>query len=142
LLAAAFLSWDHDYKPLISVHPIWVAWVPPAASALIAWTLLVVDRTIPALSLFGLALIVSGVSLSNSEVWSLRHPPEGEQERVLLARRVAAGLKYVALAAAGTGLLVVGAVMLDHYALNLEKRTVLQIGVNLLSVGLIVRAGA
>jgi len=42
----------------------------------------------------------------------------------------------------GTGLLVVGVLLLSRYGLNLENKALLQLGVGLISVGLLVRAGA
>ncbi|HKP54539.1 MAG TPA: hypothetical protein VJ183_18030 [Chloroflexia bacterium] len=134
LLAAVFFAWDDDEEnPAHGIHPIWLAGAAMGTAILIAGALLVEERTVRVLLLFGMALVASGVAIIRT-----RGSSGGSEQ----ARKLAGGLKHLALASVATALLVAGATLLDRYSLSLERRALLQLGLSLLSVGLLVRAGA
>ncbi|HEX8600696.1 MAG TPA: hypothetical protein VF952_19540 [Chloroflexia bacterium] len=138
LLCAAFISWEellHTGALLVPVP--WVAWGACLASGLLAATLLVNEPLVRVLCLFGVGLLVSALTL-------LQPRPEYVEDhdaRTVLALRVAGGLKHLVLSAIGTGLLIVGTLVVGRYAFSLENRTLLQTGLAVLAVGLSVRAG-
>jgi NADH:ubiquinone oxidoreductase subunit 2 (subunit N) len=137
LIAVIFLSWDIDQQSTGDVHPALVSLGAMSTASLIAGALLVNQRTVQALLLFGVALVASAAAMSRPRLL----PGQG-RERERLRARLAGGLKHIALAAIATALLIAGAILLDRYALTLEKRALLQLGLSLLSVGLLVRVGA
>lgn len=138
LLCAVFISWEellHTGALLVPVP--WVAWGACLASGLLAATLLIDEALARVLCLFGVGLLVSALTL-------LQPRPEfveDNEARTVLALRVAGGLKHLLLSAIGTGLLVVGALVVARYTFSLENRTLLQTGLAVLAVGLSVRAG-
>ena len=138
LLCAVFISWEellHTGALLVPVP--WVAWGASLASGLLAATLLVDDALVRVLCLFGVGLLVSALTL-------LQPRPEFVEDdgaRTVLALRVAGGLKHLALSAIGSGLLVVGTLIVARYAFRLENQALLQTGIAVLAVGLATRAG-
>jgi hypothetical protein len=109
-------------------------------SSLLAGALMVQDRAIMVLCVFGAALVTSAAAITRPGV-VLRHGYD-DPERSMLARRLAGGIKHIAIATPGTGLLLAGALLMDRYALNLENRPLLQFALGLMALGLMVRAGA
>jgi formate hydrogenlyase subunit 3/multisubunit Na+/H+ antiporter MnhD subunit len=138
LLCAVFISWEELLHTSALLVPVpWVAWGASLASGLLAATLLLDDALVQVLCLFAVGLLVSALTL-------LQPRPElveDDAARTVLALRVAGGLKHLALSAIGTGLLVVGALLVARYALRLENQALLQAGVAALAVGLAARAG-
>ncbi|HET6261803.1 MAG TPA: hypothetical protein VFG99_06140 [Chloroflexia bacterium] len=138
LLCAVFISWEellHTGALLVPVP--WVAWGASLASGLLAATLLVDDALVRVLCLFGVGLLVSALTL-------LQPRPEFVEDdaaRTVLALRVAGGLKHLTLSAIGTGLLVVGTLIVARYAFRLENQALLQTGIAVLAVGLAARSG-
>jgi NADH:ubiquinone oxidoreductase subunit 2 (subunit N) len=136
LIAVIFLSWDVDQQSTGDAHPALVSLGAMSTASLLAGALLVNQRTVQALLLFGVALVASAVAMSRPRLL----PAQG-RDRGRLRGRLAGSLKHIALACIATALLIAGAILLDRYALNLEKRALLQLGLSLLSVGLLVRVG-
>jgi NADH:ubiquinone oxidoreductase subunit 2 (subunit N) len=137
LIATLFFSWDVDEQNTGDVHPELVVLGAMVTASLIAGALLVNQRIMQALLLFGAALVASAVAMSRPRLL----PAQGS-ERGRLRGRLAGGLKHIALTSIATALLIAGAILLDRYTLTLEKRALLQLGLSLLSVGLLVRVGA
>jgi formate hydrogenlyase subunit 3/multisubunit Na+/H+ antiporter MnhD subunit len=138
LLCAVFISWEellHTGALLVPVP--WVAWGASLASGLLAATLLVNDALVRVLCLFGAGLLVSALTL-------LQPRPEFVEDdaaRTVLALRVAGGLKHLTLSSIGTGLLVVGTLIVARHAFRLENQALLQTGIAVLAVGLAARSG-
>ncbi len=142
LLCALFFSWHNNQaKARASLRSEGVATLrsPLLASALLAGALLVDNRLVAVLCLMLAALVVSATTLAGPVV-----APDDDEGAAQpdLARRLAGGLKHLSLASLGTGLLVAGALLLSRYGLNLDNKGLLQLGLGLLAVGLMVRAGA
>jgi formate hydrogenlyase subunit 3/multisubunit Na+/H+ antiporter MnhD subunit len=138
LLCAVFISWEellHTGALLVPVP--WVAWGACLASTLLAATLLVNEALVQVLCLFGVGLLVSALTLLQPRPEYL----EDHDARTVLALRVAGGLKHLVLSAIGTGLLIVGTLIVARYAFSLENPALLQTGLAVLAVGLSVRAG-
>jgi NADH:ubiquinone oxidoreductase subunit 2 (subunit N) len=127
-----------------------VSWSPQAAdkalrmasatmfiAGLLAGALLVTDRLVSALCLLGAALIVSVVAMFPllADIGKANGP--GPDPRLLEG-----GWKHIALSVVATGLLVAGMLMVARHTFNIENTSMLQVGLGLLSVGLVVRAGA
>ncbi len=141
LLGAVFFDWGQGADtPAYSVQPFWTLLAALLDSSLLAGALMVQDRAIMALCLFGAALVTSAAAITRPCV-VLRHGYD-DPERAMLARRLAGGIKHIAIATPGTGLLLAGALLMDRYALNLENRPLLQFALGLMALGLMVRAGA
>lgn len=138
LLCSVFVSWEKLSSTDALLVPVpWAIWGACLSSSLLAATLLVQDGLVQVLSLFGVGLLVSALVL-------LQPRPEYVEDdgaRTILALRVAGGLKYLALSVTGTGLLVVGVLVVAGYAFSLENSGLLQIGLAVLAVGLSVRSG-
>ena len=139
LLCSLFVSWS---SPTRSDRQ-WSIWATAVTSSLLAGALLAQDGIVSILCLFGAAFAVTG-SACAVHLSLLRGSPRGPEEeaRVMLAKRITGGLKHLSISVTGTGLLVVGVLLLSRYGLTLENRALLQLGVGLLSIGLLVRAGA
>ena len=99
------------------------------------------DRTVQALLLFGVALLTAGAAMSRVAAPTTINET-GIMARVDVGGRLAGALKHLGLAALATVLLVVGSTLIERQGLSLEDRSLLQLGLNLVSVGLLVRAGA
>jgi formate hydrogenlyase subunit 3/multisubunit Na+/H+ antiporter MnhD subunit len=139
LLCSLFVSWN---SPTRSDRQ-WNMWATAVTSGLLAGALLAQDGIVSILCLFGAALAV--VLFGNYELRIANYESgnkEGDEERVLPAKRITGGLKHMSISVAGTGLLLVGVLLLSRYGLTLENKALLQLGVGLLSIGLLVRAGA
>jgi formate hydrogenlyase subunit 3/multisubunit Na+/H+ antiporter MnhD subunit len=112
-------------------------------SFLLAGALLATDRLLQILCLLAAALPVAALAalpVHGSAAVQTGDAAEREQQW-LTAKRLAGGLKQVALASLGTVLLVGGALMLASYPFNMERAGMLQAGLGLLCVGLAVRVG-
>ena len=138
LLCSVFVSWEKLSSTEALLVPVpWAIWGACLSSSFLAATLLVRDSLVQVLCLFGVGLLVSALALLQPRPEYL----EDDDARTLLALRVAGGLKYLALSAIGTGLLVVGVLVVASYAFSLENSGLLQIGLAVLAVGLSVRSG-
>jgi NADH:ubiquinone oxidoreductase subunit 2 (subunit N) len=132
LLCSLFVSWSSRART--DKH--WSVWATAVTSSLLAGALLAQDSIVAVLCLFGAALAVA--PFGKYELVSR----EGDEARVMQAKRITGGLKHLAIAVAGTGLFLVGVLLLSRYGLTLENKALLQLGVGLISIGLLVRAGA
>jgi hypothetical protein len=137
LVVTVLRLWDSgdDTDPLSS-GPYSLAWASCGVGALLAAAMLVENRTVQGLLLFGVVLVVAAAALG--------YPARDEDEggRMASALRLAGGLKHLSIAATGTVLLLIGGLALQQHALNLEDRALLQLGVGMLAVGLLARVGA
>lgn len=141
LLVALFVAWgDNENEPEHGAHPLLLLLGVTLSASVVSAALLVGERLVQALLLFVLAAIASVVAVART----LKAPAdiEDREARSLLSMRLSGGLKFVALAVAATVLLLVGTALIDRYALSMEKRDLLQLGLSLLAVGLFVRVGA
>ena len=142
LFCAAIVAWageDDSYSP----NPEWGLLLSALMSSLLAAAALVPERILAALFLFGAALAVAALSLARPRTAiQMESNEENLHVQTLLARRIAGGLKHTGLATISTGFLIVGAVLVERYTFNLENRGLLQLGLALLAIGVIVRAGS
>jgi hypothetical protein len=142
LLCAAITAWmgeDDTHSP----DPEWGLLLAALTSSLLAGAVLVNERITAALFLLGAALAAGALALARPRSLIRRaNDEENLRTQRLLARRIAGGLKVIALATLATGLMCAGAVLVATYAFNLENRTLLQLGLALLAIGIIVRAGS
>jgi hypothetical protein len=144
LLAAVILSWGRDVPPH-GARPEWALIMSTIASSFMAGAVLSTDRIVSGLFLLGLGLPAAALALAPPDRPIPEDDPadsEGFYVRVALARRIAGGLKHIALVTIGASLIIAGALLLGRYAFNLENRTLLALGLGLLAVGLLVRSGA
>lgn len=137
LLCAIFYSWYSDEQASDGL----LIWSVALTSSLLAAALLAQERIVSAACLLGIALSLSGAAFG-TQMAALRIEEEDEEGRTWLAGRIAGGLKHLALAIVGVGLMVVGALLLARYSVNLENRAMAQLGTGFLAMGLIIRAGA
>lgn len=139
LLCAVFIAWaGRRDEQAAAFRSTWAAVGACLVSGLLAASLLVAEPLVQVLCLFAASIAISGIPM-------LQVPPaylDDDEARTLLALRLAAGLKYLALSAAGTVLLAVGTLLIARYGLSMENRGLLQTGLAALSVGLVVRSGA
>jgi formate hydrogenlyase subunit 3/multisubunit Na+/H+ antiporter MnhD subunit len=140
LLCSLFVSWSSPARP----DRQWGVWATAVTSSLLAGALLAQDGIVSILCLFGAAIAVGG-SASAVPLSLLRGDgaaTQADEARAVPAKRITGGLKHLSISVAGTGLLVVGVLLLSRYGLSLENKALLQLGVGLLSIGLLLRAGA
>ena len=140
LLCSLFANWSSPTRSDRS----WGVWATALTSSLLAGALVAQDGIVSVLCLFGAALVIisSASAIPLSVLREAVKGPQVDEARILSAKRVTGGLKHLAIAVVGTGLLVVGVLLLSRYGLTLENKGLLQLGVGLLSIGLLVRAGA
>ncbi len=139
LLCAIFIVWAgsrEDSAP--AFRSSWAAVGACLVSGLLAASLLVAEPLVQVLCLFAAAIAISGVAMLQVPLSYV----DDDNSRTLLALRTSAALKYLAISALGTGLLVIGTLIVLRYGLSLEDRGLLQIGLAVLSVGLVMRSGA
>jgi formate hydrogenlyase subunit 3/multisubunit Na+/H+ antiporter MnhD subunit len=141
LFCAAIMAWMSEDETHSPDHE-WGVLSAALTSSLLAGAGLASDRIVSALCLFGAALAVSALALARprAPIPQVHGDSENLRARTLLARRIAGGLKHLGLATLGTGLLVVGAVLVARYMFNLENKGLLQLGLALLATGIVVRA--
>lgn len=147
LFCAIILAWGVPNGPngAYSPRPGWTLLLSLVTSSLLAGAALVTDRLAAALCLLGAAVAASALCLARPRLLLPMLQDVSEDAisaRSTLARRMAGGLKHLSLASIGTGLLVMGALLVSRYAFNLENRELLQLGLGLLAMGLLVRSGA
>lgn len=138
LLCALFLNWTEQDPNPRGTRSVWIIISASLVSCLLAGALLASERIVQVFALLGAAVAVLLALGSAGE------PLEGHSDDELrsdLATALAGGLKQMSLATMGTGLLVVGALLLARYPFNLENRGLLQVGIGLLALGILVRAG-
>lgn len=139
LLCAVFVAWSGaEDNDVLTFRAAWVAVGACLVSGLLAASLLVAAPLVQVLCLFAVGVAIAGLAMLQIPLGYVAE----DSERTLLALRLAAGLKYLATSALGTGLLIIGTLLLSRYGLSLENRGLLQAGLGLLSVGLVVRSGA
>jgi formate hydrogenlyase subunit 3/multisubunit Na+/H+ antiporter MnhD subunit len=137
LLCAVFYSWYSDEQASDGL----LIWPAALTSGLLAGALLSQERIVSAVCILGVALSLSGAAFGTQGA-ALGINEEDEEGRTWLARRIAGGLKHLALAIIGVGLMVAGALLLARYSVNLENRALAQLGTGFLAMGLLIRAGA
>jgi NADH:ubiquinone oxidoreductase subunit 2 (subunit N) len=142
LVCAVITAWmgeDDAYSP----NPEWGLLLATLTSSLLAGAALVNERIVAALFLLGAALSAAALALARPRS-AIRRTGDEENLRAqrLLAMRMAGGLKLIGLATLATGLMSAGAVLVATYTFNLENRALLQLGLALLAIGIIVRAGS
>jgi hypothetical protein len=137
LVVTVLRLWESsDETDPLGSGPYSLAWASCGVGALLAAAMLVENRTVQGLLLFGVVLVVASAALSY---------PARETDgvgRQASALSLAGGLKHLSIAATGTVLLLIGGLALQQHALNLEDRALLQLGVGMLAVGLLARVGA
>lgn len=138
LLCTLFYSWHSDEQASDGL----LIWSVALTSSLLAAALLSQERIVSAVCLLGVALSSSGASFGTQRAALRINEEEDEEGRTRLARRIAGGLKHLALAIIGVGLMVAGALLLARYSVNLENGALAQLGTGFLAMGLIIRAGA
>jgi hypothetical protein len=138
LISAIFLASSREQLPH-DAGPLWATIPALLTSSLLAGALTLEDRLPSIFCLLGAGLAVSAAALGRPR-GVLRHGMD-EEARAELARRMAGGLKQVAVATIGTVLLIAGVLLVQRYGFRLEDRPLLQAGLGLMAVGLMVRAG-
>ena len=141
LLCSLFITWgNREYAEKDTA-----VWSMPVTSALLAGAQLAEDGVISILWLLGAALVIVAAACAMPAFQRAEGhvaTTGGVDTRLTQAKRITGGLKHLTSSVVGTGLLVVGVLLLSRYGLNLENKALLQLGVGLISVGLLVRAGA
>lgn len=138
LLCALVFIWLEDMSMESHSRLIPLLGVPPLLWSLLASALLAEGRTTGVLLLMLAALVISGSALAMPPPSSANS--DGERS-TFWAWGVAGALKHLSLSVLGTVLLVGGVVLLERYPLNLDNRGLLQLGLALIGIGLLVRAG-
>ncbi|HYP42378.1 MAG TPA: hypothetical protein VEX13_18640 [Chloroflexia bacterium] len=139
LLCCIFFAWGGGEDGMESTPRPWATLPPMAVSSLLAAALLAQDRAITVVCLLAVAAVVAGVALARPRSGLLQGQDDEALSRV--AKRISGGLKHISLAVLGTGVLLVGILLLARYSANLENRGLLQLALGLVAVGLAVRAG-
>lgn len=140
LLCAVFMAWGEQADTGTEAAPRlpWAVVAPGIISALLALGLQAEAPTVQVLCLLCVALTATAVAFLGVPLAYT----EDDSRRTIWAQAVASGLKHAALATLGTGLLLVGVLLLERYSLNMENGSLLQASMALPAAGLLVRLGA
>ncbi|HUP28286.1 MAG TPA: hypothetical protein VM409_07615, partial [Chloroflexia bacterium] len=133
LISALFLQWSAQ-SSLGARLRIMLACL--LTSAFLVLALGTNDRTHISLLLLAAALAACGPVLVTPPLGS----DDADQE-TSSARSITGGVKHISSATLGTCLLVIGALLVARYAVNLENSGLQQLGAGLVVVGLVARAG-
>jgi multicomponent Na+:H+ antiporter subunit D len=140
LLCCVFFAWGGGDDGTESAIRPWATLPPMVVSSLLAAALLAQDRAIAVVCLLVVAAVVAGAALGRPRTVLLQGQDDEALSRV--AKRMSGGLKHLSLAVLGTGVLLVGILLLARYSANLENRGLLQLALGLVAAGLAVRVGA